>query len=311
MLVFCDDTAYAGKLLPRIPEWHPLDKLHADADNSIRIILFKLFNEKPIFYHNDESCSFWNYCFISGFAEASQFDKLLELSRSGLLSNMHCLAVAAEGSGFHGFRNRDWVTAPGNLHLSVYLSPQTAIKFFHVAFTILLANAALQALDEIASLKGKSQIRWINDIVINDAKAGGVLTHTQTQGNIVTSAILGIGINIECTPSLKPDIFVPGVTAIKKHCNDIYTQSTVLHHLLEKIQINYTALIRGHYNSIFSFYKSRSMVIGRHIAVYSDPLQGNIQKLSEGKVVDIGKGLELYLEGQRKPINRGRIVLKK
>lgn len=308
MVVFCDAIAYAGQLFPQISSWQPLDALNMGS--AIRNIIRSLFNEKPVFYSYTENYPFWDYCFITGFAETSQFDKLLELSRNDNLTNKNCFALAAEGRGFHGFRNRDWITAPGNLHLSVYLSPQTAVNYFQVAFTMLSTVAAVQALDTIIALNGKAQIRWVNDIVIDQAKLGGVLTHTQTQGNRVSAAILGIGINIECTPAVKPDIFVPEVTALNAYLNDVNPQSEILHRLLEKIQINYADLLRGDSNSIFSFYKSRSMVIGRRVAVYSDPLQGKIRKFNEGKVIDIGRELELYLEGQNQPVTRGRIVIK-
>ena len=44
------------------------------------------------------------------------------------------------------------------------------------------------------------------------------------------------------------------------------------------------------------------------MTVYSDPMDGSPQITAQGKVLDIGENLELYLEGFRDPVTRGRIA---
>ncbi len=52
-------------------------------------------------------------------------------------------------------------------------------------------------------------IKWVNDVLVDGRKIGGVLTSTQTQGDRVSAVLLGIGLNVATAPPVPPTPFVP------------------------------------------------------------------------------------------------------
>jgi len=79
--------------------------------------------------------------------------------------------------------------------------------------------------------------------------------------------------------------------------------------LLDKIKTNYLLLLSGAYDQLFSFYKERSEVIGKKVAVYSDPVNGVSAKLGEDIVLDIKSNLELKMKNAPHTLKKGRIVI--
>lgn len=104
------------------------------------------------------------------------------------------LCVVAErqtaGKGRHG---RTWIS-PENagLYFSIVLRPKIEMKFLPL-LTLMSAVAVADVLREVYNLK--PDIKWANDVHINDKKICGILAETAetTKGLAV---IVGIGINL-------------------------------------------------------------------------------------------------------------------
>ncbi len=270
-----------------------------------------------LFSHNDisiaemESDPILGCAFITEFAPQSQFDILAAFMRENLDFADGILCLAGSGNNFKGQHRRNWVSLAGNIHLSLYLNPAQAIEKFNIGFSILPAVAVLQAIDACKGLRQKAAIKWVNDILIGDAKVAGVLTKTQVLGQKVTAVILGIGINIETQPGFVPDLVVPRADCLhsfveqKNKCS----QQIVLYNLLQMIAANYRRLLQGGYADLLDFYRRRSAIIGKRIVVLSDPVDAEPEKITEGIVLSIGENLELLLENHDTPIIHGRVAL--
>ncbi len=126
------------------------------------------------------------------------------------------LVVADEQTAGKGRLNRRWVTRHGTgLAFSLVLRPPaiTAMRLPHL--TGLGALAACQALQNDYALK--AQIKWPNDILLHQRKAGGVLVETRWQGENLLAAVVGIGINI-APGSLNPIALPPGMLNFPATC---------------------------------------------------------------------------------------------
>jgi BirA family biotin operon repressor/biotin-[acetyl-CoA-carboxylase] ligase len=113
------------------------------------------------------------------------------------------LVIADEQTAGRGRSDRHWVTVPGSsLAFSlVLLSPP--LESLHIQrLTGLGALAVCHALRITYALP--AQIKWPNDILINQRKAGGVLVETRWHGDVLQAAIIGIGINI-ASQSVSPE----------------------------------------------------------------------------------------------------------
>ena len=59
----------------------------------------------------------------------------------------------------------------------------------------LIAGVAVQ--DAVRETSGlAADIRWPNDLLINDKKFAGILTEMSSEGNKVHHAVIGIGVNV-------------------------------------------------------------------------------------------------------------------
>ena len=94
-----------------------------------------------------------------------------------------------------GQRGRSWADTPGDsLLMSLITSPQYPLErqfIFNASIAIAIANV-LQKLSERIDVR----IKWPNDIIINDKKAGGILIENIIRGNSWIYGIIGLGLNV-------------------------------------------------------------------------------------------------------------------
>ncbi len=306
MIVYCDSLHFGNILFPENTNaWEPLE-LQA-LDTQMRFLAGRIFLHSVIYRTEVDMPPGWKYLLAAEFAPESQFGILEKIGREEAVLPDGLICLAGSGQNFKGYRKRRWVSLPGNLHLTAFQAPMKPLHRFNSAFMILSAVSALEAIDTFPALNRKTGIKWVNDIILGKAKVGGVLTYSQTQAEQVTGVLSGVGINVQTKPILEEDIFVPEAAALGE-----YTEvplNRLLSALLKRMDYYYRKIFRGGYDELLDIYRQRSLVIGRHIIVYSDPLQGQPAEIARGKVTAIGPDLELYIHGLAVSVRSGRVVL--
>jgi BirA family biotin operon repressor/biotin-[acetyl-CoA-carboxylase] ligase len=108
----------------------------------------------------------------------------------------HCsLVIADEQTAGRGRLQRRWVTPPGSaLAFSIILRSPPLNPGHAGGLTGLGALAVCSALQYRWHLP--AQIKWPNDVLINQRKVSGVLVEARWDGKKLLSAVIGIGINI-------------------------------------------------------------------------------------------------------------------
>src|SRR5262249_31099088 len=117
----------------------------------------------------------------------------LELARKGERGPLWI--TAGRQSAGRGRRGRSWVSEPGNLFASLLLTdPAPPEHWPELAFV-----AALAAHDAVAevvpNLKPQLRIKWPNDLLLNNAKFGGILI----EGENAEIGAVAVGMGINCT----------------------------------------------------------------------------------------------------------------
>ena len=309
MAIYSDSVEFAAEVLPDslAPR---TGTLHEPATVPGPLLAALWGHRRPRFASTSELPG-WNTLLLTADASRSQCDQLSALLRGGHRLSDRSACLARTGRSFHGFKGRSWSAAPGNIHLAVHFAPGCPIERFEVAFTILAAVSVIDAVDGVPGLPQPPGIRWVNDIVVGDAKIGGVIAYTQTQGPTVNSAVLGIGLNVETTPEVEPTPFVPRVASL----NDMAVNGThvalrdLLHALLDALRRNYDLLLHSGYRPLLERYRRRSTVIGRECTVCTEESDLQPRILASGRLAEIGDGLELFVDGWRRPITRGRLFV--
>lgn len=111
----------------------------------------------------------------------------------------HGAAVIAAGqTQGRGQRNKSWQSEPGmNLLCSIVLEPDGMDLQHSFVFSMAMALAAHAVFNKYAG--NETTIKWPNDIMWRDRKAGGILIENIVQGGNWKFAVAGMGININQT----------------------------------------------------------------------------------------------------------------
>ncbi len=309
MIVLSDNKKDAEKVFAIHQEWVPED--YSSIDQNLEPLVNKLYSDNPVYRSMSQISGRWQYAFFVKCAPSSHFDLLVESSQDDSTLPDGILCIAGSGRHFHGQRGRPWAAQKGNIHLSISLTPNRKIDHYHAGLPVLSAVSLVQAIDATEGLKGSAQIKWVNDVQIQEAKVAGFLVHTHTVQDRISGIILGIGLNVEQTPQVTPDAFVPRVSSLRESLpsRSAVKRELILKHLLESLDKNYGLLLDGQYKKLLDIYRKRSLVIGREVQIFTDIPNKKQTTISSGTVEQIGENLELWMEGQKNPVTDGRLVV--
>ncbi|MFC2157689.1 biotin--[acetyl-CoA-carboxylase] ligase [Acidobacteriota bacterium] len=271
----------------------------------------RIFGEKSLYSNQTELQESFSVLFAVESAPSSHYDLLIEFCREEIVLPDGTLCLAGSSDRFHGQRGRPWLSLPGNIHLAVYLVPHRPVRNFGVGFSILAAVSLVETIDRIPDLDGEAGIKWVNDILIKDSKVAGFLAFTQSQDEIIQTAVLGIGLNVEQAPKIQVDHFVPAASSLWNFVSDpsVCELKDVFPILLERLSLNYKLLMNDGCVELLDRYRKRSVVLGKEVIIRSDPVDGETEDIARGKVLEIGQNLELFIEGRVEPVWSGRLIL--
>jgi len=124
----------------------------------------------------------------------STMDALHELAQAGAAAGT---AVVAEEQGAgRGSRGRAWSSPPGGLWLSVLARPaSTGLEVLS-----LRAGLAVAVLLDRLGAAGRVELKWPNDLMLDDRKVGGILCEARWQGGTLAWVAVGLGLNVTNAP---------------------------------------------------------------------------------------------------------------
>ena len=147
--------------------------------------------------------------------------------------------VADKQTHGKGQRGRQWEDTPGqSLLMSIITTPNRSIDeqfIFNATISLAIADA-LQALYENWHI----QIKWPNDIIVNDKKAGGLLIENIIRGSDWSYSIVGLGLNILQT-EFPPEL--PKATSLRIASSKDF-QITELRDTIRRNILEYTTVKR-------------------------------------------------------------------
>ncbi|MDE8347947.1 MAG: biotin--[acetyl-CoA-carboxylase] ligase [Acidocella sp.] len=112
------------------------------------------------------------------------------------------LAVLADvQTAGRGSRGREWVSAPGNLYLSVLLRPAQEVSSLN-RFPLLAGLAVAQAIGQLAPDIVQPVLKWPNDVLLDGAKLAGVLIDAAPSQGRIDWLVMGFGVNLAFAPQI-------------------------------------------------------------------------------------------------------------
>lgn len=106
--------------------------------------------------------------------------------------------IAGAQTAGRGQRGRSWMSEAGEgLFMSIIIAPGCGLEaqFCFNAHVAVAVAKVLEGLYEYWNV----QVKWPNDIIINDKKTGGLLVENVLRGNIWAYSIIGLGLNVRQT----------------------------------------------------------------------------------------------------------------
>lgn len=195
------------------------------------------------------------------------------------------LAITAqEQVAGRGRMGRKWIVpANTSLQFSVLLRP--AFPPSHASRLTPMAGLAVARTLE-SELNLQPGLKWPNDVLLNGKKVSGILNESGIQGDTLTYVILGIGLNVNYTMRLYPELVATATTLQDETGRELDRESLEAALLLELER--YYARIRAG-ESLLDEYRERLTMLGQNIRV------SNNEQILEGIAMDVDEDGALVL----------------
>lgn len=179
-----------------------------------------------------------------------------------------------------GRLKRTWFSSEGGLWFTIVRRPAIPpILSFRVNFC-----ASLALVRTIRRLFGvNAQVKWPNDILIDDKKLTGMLSEMEAESDKVSYVNIGIGINVNNDPTP----YEPNAVSLKKVLNRDVSRKNLLSEFLDEFENRTDGADFG--NVIYEW-KKHTMTIGRHVKIVT------INDVSEGLATDVDEDGALILK---------------
>ncbi len=211
--------------------------------------------------------------------------------------------VAAEQTAGRGRHQRQWISPKdAGLFFSIILRPQFEQSDWPL-LTLMTAIAVHDALLEVCSLE--TDIKWPNDILVNEKKLCGILAET-VETSLGRAVVVGIGINLT-SKSFAPDLNGV-VSSVEAATGKIPDAEVLLEALARVLMTHYQRLQhRGGPEVIVGEWSTRSSyATGKRIQVSED--NEHFSGVTRGLEPDGGLRVETN-DGEIKVVRAGDVTL--
>lgn len=173
---------------------------------------------------------------------------LIRKSRTNILYEGEVVFAHYQTEG-KGQRETVWESLPGkNLMFSIYTTPTflTHKTFFLISKAI--AIAVKKTVENIC-YNENIEVKWPNDIYVNNKKIGGILIENQYKGDEIKQSIIGVGLNVN---QLLFDN--KNATSLRLTTSKNFNVKDVLLQILQNFEKYYLELKQNKINNIDSIY---------------------------------------------------------
>lgn len=216
--------------------------------------------------------------------------------------NEGTLIIAERQSAGKGRLGREWFSPSGGIWLSIILYPQLSPSYIS-RITLMTAVAVVKAIKVCTQIK--SQIKWPNDILINEKKVCGILTEMSAELDIINWVVVGIGINVNINHREFPENIQENTISLKETSRKEISRVKLAQTFLQEFEKYYEILKGREFSSILKERKLYSHTLGKKIKVDIG------EKIITGEAMDINESGALILkkeDGELIEIISGTIV---
>ncbi|MFS9151937.1 bifunctional biotin--[acetyl-CoA-carboxylase] ligase/biotin operon repressor BirA [Streptococcus infantis] len=203
----------------------------------------------------------------------------------------------SQTSGRGRFQRPYFSPPQGGIYMSLHLKPNLPYQDLP-AYTLLTAGAIYKAIKNLSLID--VDIKWVNDIYLNQKKIAGILTEaiTSVETGLVTDVIIGVGINFSITDFPKN---------LQTKAGSLFQQKAPItrNELIAEI---WKCFYETEVDELLYLYKKRSIVLGKEISFKQD------SEIISGRACEISDHGQLQIElptGEKIWLHSGEVSLTK
>lgn len=192
----------------------------------------------------------------------------MEIGRSGNGKHGACFFARFQSEG-KGQRGKNWQSSPDdNILMSILLEDPLKFQQKPFVLSMLMANTCRYFLQQFLTKEVK--IKWPNDLIIADRKAGGILIENIYRGANWNWAVVGIGININQSVFSEELTNVTSFFKITDKRFPVVSMAKELHKLIvlaydEADDTNFTSIIENYNAHLYKYSQQVSLEIQNEI----------------------------------------------
>lgn len=216
--------------------------------------------------------------------------------------NEGTVIIAERQSAGKGRLGRKWFSPAGGIWISIILYPQLSPSYIP-RITLMTAVAVVKAIERCAQIKG--QIKWPNDILINEKKVCGILTEMSAELDLINWVVVGIGINVDIKKQEFPEDIREKTTSLKEALRKEISRVSLVQIFLKEFERYYELLKKREISLILKEWKSYSHTLGKKIEIDIG------EQVITGEAIDINEMGALILkkgDGELIEIISGTII---
>lgn len=204
---------------------------------------------------------------------SSTMDTAMEIGLGGAPEGA---VIVAEGqTKGRGRLGRSWASPKHKgIYLSLILRPKL-LPQETPCLTLLAGVSVCEAIKDLTDLN--ANIKWPNDIFINDKKLGGILTELSAETDMVRFIVIGIGINVNTDKSALP----LHATSLKEEKEEPVSRVALLRQILKRLEQNYNCFKKQGFHPTIEKWRAFSSTLGERVKVTCQ------KEHIEGEAVDI------------------------
>lgn len=220
-----------------------------------------------------------------------------KLAEEGAQENT--IVIANEQTSGKGRMGRSFLSPKNTgIYMSIIMRPDMKIDIAQM-LTSCIAVSAAKAIDSL--YKCNTQIKWVNDLMVNDKKICGILTEATIDCEAANFKyiVVGIGINVGSIRSAFDQELLEIASSLEDETGIVIPRSQIIATVIDYV-INDSGSLSD--RSFLDEYRKRSWIIGKPVTIYAH----GIQKDAVAVDIDDTAGLVVkYENGQTEVINSG------
>lgn len=213
-----------------------------------------------------------------------------------LVTNKNICMIAGKQTEGVGRRGNKWISPEGNIYMSFLFKFNLSIEQ-HFLLSAVMANSITEFMGR--HVNEKINIKWPNDILIDNNKIAGIMSEI-VEFNEIKYILIGVGVNISSSPQISE---YPTCCFNDYVVNMQYEE--ILFNIIKSYFDEYEMILQKKYNQVLQKFRKKMMCLGSYVNILLP--DGNLQNLYL-KDINYDGSLLVEKKGIEEKIYSARIV---